>query len=217
MTPQTHIAPHADLTRAHLSAEQMEELLASSAFVSSYSVIPQNAVREENAVILAQPESPLLSLSPLAAAEAHLLLCSACAAELANLRDSLSLFRQATTNHAAQELRGLPPLNIPNRSLLFPALQPAHWFAAVAMLMIALLPVQTLRQRSQQPVTSVAASTAPDPAQLQSDAALLDDVDREVSASVPTPMQALADPTQSEDSASVSLQNSVPASDQRKD
>jgi hypothetical protein len=181
MTPQTQ------LTAPHLTSAQMEAMLTSAT--------------QENAVILAQPESPYLSLR---SAHAHLLLCPACAAELAHLRDSLSLFRQASAAHADRELRSLPPISIPNRGLLFPALQPAHWVAVAATLLVALLPLQSFRARPMQSAT--AAVSLADSTQSQSDAALLDDVDREASASVPAPMQALADPTQSGDTDTVSNQ-----------
>jgi len=207
MTPQTDTAPLAQLTHAHLTVAQIEELLASSAVAPFNQVVPSISAMEEDAVILAQPESQYLPSSypsTLAAAEAHLLLCPTCAAELANFRDSLSLFRQASSNHASRELNNLPPLSLPNRSLLFPALQPAHWVAVAATLLVALLPLQTFRQRPTQPAATTLDS-AQSPSELQSDVALLDDVDREVSASVPTSMQALADP--SGDSASASIQN----------
>jgi hypothetical protein len=50
----------------------------------------------------------------------------------------------------------------------------------------------------------------------ESDEALLEDVDRELSASVPAPMQALADPT-GEDSAQPPMQSATQTESQRKD
>lgn len=177
---------------------------------------PQTHIAPPAHLTSAQMESLFASSSALPAAEAHLLRCEACAAELANLRDSLSLFRQASSNHASRELSTLAPLSLPNRSLLFPALQPAHWVAIAATLLIALLPLQTLRQRPLQSASAVASvsDSAQSQSEIQSDVALLNDVDREVSASVPTPMQALADPTQSGDSASVDIQASGQTPDQ---
>jgi anti-sigma factor RsiW len=157
--------------------------------------------------------SPNASARDAAAAEAHLLLCPACAAELDHLRDSISLFRQASSNHASRELNNLQPLSLPTRSLLLPALQPTHWFAVAATLLIALLPLQTFRARPIQSTPAEAYSAldpAVDSAEHQSDAALLDDVDREVSASIPTSMQALADPTQSDAEASTALNLQAP-------
>jgi hypothetical protein len=154
----------------------------------------------------AQMETLLAPSATDAAAQAHLLLCPACAAEIAHLRDSLALFRSATTAHADRELQSLPPIPIPNRGLLFPTLQPTHWFAVAATLLVALLPLQTLRPRAIQsaPAEAYVADTT------QSDAALLDDVDREASASVPAPMQALADPTATGDTDTVSIQAQTP-------
>jgi hypothetical protein len=66
---------------------------------------------------------------------------------------------------------------------------------------VALLPLQSFRARPMQ--SAPAAVSIADSTQSQSDAALLDDVDREASASVPASMQTLADPTQSEDIATI--------------
>jgi anti-sigma factor RsiW len=155
----------------------------------------------------------LLSSNPTArdaaAAEAHLLLCPACAADLAHLRDSISLFRQATSNHASRELNNLQPLSLPTRSLLFPTLQPTHWFVVAATLLVALLPLQSFRTHPVQSAPAEAYSTL-ESAEHQSDAALLDDVDREVSASVPTSMQALADPMEDENSISLQAPTNTP-------
>lgn len=169
LAPQPIIAAPALLHNAHLTSEQMEQLLSASS-----------------------------SDAAVAAARAHLVFCEACAAELAALRDSLSVFRQASSAHAANQLRSLPPLSIPTRSMLFSAMQPAQWVAAAALFLAALLPLQTsLRRQALQPapanVANVAGGIPAQPA--ESDEALLQDVDQEMSASVPTPMQALADPT----------------------
>jgi hypothetical protein len=70
--------------------------------------------------------------------------------------------------------------------------------------------MQSLRQHSfrSAPAVSAAASDSAS----ESDEALLEDVDRDTSASVPAPMQALADPTDS-----ISSTASVSTSEQRKD
>jgi hypothetical protein len=73
--------------------------------------------------------------------------------------------------------------------------------------------MQVMHQHSLQIAPSVAISVADRP--VQSDEALLEDVNREISASVPTPMQALADPTVAV--ASVDTGSSVTTSTQRKD
>jgi len=145
------------------------------------------------------------------AAAAHILTCQQCAAELDQLRESLSLFRQASTLHAAGELRRMALAPVPWRGILSPATQRA-WLATAAAVafLVALLPVHQQRRASMQHSSAVAAD-APG-LSAESDEALLDDVDRDVSASVPAPMQALADP------GAVNLTNSaLNASDQRKD
>jgi anti-sigma factor RsiW len=126
------------------------------------------------------------------AAAAHLSGCGRCAAEFAGLRESLSLFRQASTAYADNELRHLPPVSLPARSLFSPALSPAYWAAAATLFLAAILPMQSLRQHSLRTVPSVSAGVPESTS--QSDEALLDDVDRYTSASVPAPMQVLADP-----------------------
>ena len=141
--------------------------------------------------------------------QTHLQLCEQCAAELATLRDSLSLFRVASSAHADSELRRRPRMVLPAR----PALGPAYWAAAGAMVIAAFLPLQVLRQRAMQPAASVA-SSVPDRA-AESDEALLDDVNREVTASVPAPMQALSDPVG--DAASRVIQTAPQTPDQTPD
>ncbi len=146
-----------------------------------------------------------------ASAEAHLLACEQCATELAGLRESLSLFRDASTAYADDQLRRLPPMPAPARLLLTPVLRPAYLATAAALVLAAFLPMQMLWQRSHptaQP--SAPASTTVQVFATESNEVLLDDVDREVSASVPSAMQELADPT-------VATDISDPNSTQRKD
>lgn len=147
----------------------------------------------------------------LQAAQAHVLACEECAGELASLRESLSLFREATSAYADNELSRLPPVSPPARNILAPALTQAYWLAAAALLVAAILPLQTLRQHAFQPAPALAANTPL--AASQSDEALLEDVDSYTSASVPAPMQALADPGVTSTSIAATTQNS----DQRKD
>jgi hypothetical protein len=166
MTPPLAFQPGTVPFTAHLTEDQFGELLAASSRTSAPTTSPT---------------------------EAHLLACEQCAAELAGLRQSLSLFRQASTAHADHELRQLPQMSIPARHLLTPAAQATWAFAAAATFLIALLPMQSFRQHTLQQAPTVAA-TASNPA-AESDDALLNDINQEVSASVPAPMQALADPT----------------------
>jgi anti-sigma factor RsiW len=173
---------------AHLTGEQFGELLARSA--------------------------GSLEL-PDALAEAHLRACERCAAELAALRESLALFREASSAYADRQLRLLPQWRIPVRHH---GLQPAY-FAAAAILLISVIPMQMAHRRSQLPKPVVAAGAsavvaAGDQARAaESDDALLEDVSSEVSASVPAPMQALDDPIVATENSA----ESVATSNQRKD
>jgi len=167
------------------------------------------AVRTGNAHLTEDQFCELLSTATgiTSSAEAHLLVCEQCAEELATLRESITLFRHASSAYADNQLRSLPQMSIPVRSVLSPSLEPAYWVAAAAMLLAAFMPLQVLRQHALQP-TPVVSSTTDHP--VQSDEALLEDINREVSASVPTPMQSLADP-------SAAMGTSVQNSTQRKD
>jgi anti-sigma factor RsiW len=170
---------------AHLTGEQFGELLARSA----------NSP---------QPSDLL--------AETHLRTCEQCSAELASLRESLALFREASTAYADRELRLLPPWRIPVRHHVA---QPAY-FAAAAILLISLIPMQMAHHRSHPPNPAAAVGSvvvaAGDQA-AESDDALLEDVSSEASASVPTPMQALDNPGVATESSA----ESTDTSDQRKD
>jgi hypothetical protein len=73
--------------------------------------------------------------------------------------------------------------------------------------------MQMLHQRAARSSAVIAAGS---PSSLaESDEALLDDVDRDASAALPAPMQALDDPTASV--SSTGIESSVKPSDQRKD
>lgn len=169
------------LMGAHLTSEQFGELVAWSG-----------------------PDASDAADASMALAEAHLLHCERCAAELAGLRQSLTLFREASSAYAESEVRRLPRFVVPAR----PSLEPAYWVAAAAMFLAAFMPLQVLREHAVRQASPTVASSVPDRF-AESDEALLDDVDREVSASVPTTMQALADPTG--DDASTGVQAPEPA------
>ena len=141
-------------------------------------------------------------------AEAHLQACEACSAELASLREAITLFREASDAYADQELRGIPRWRLPNRRVFSHRLVPAYWLAAAAMFVTALLPLQVLRRHAVRTPPAVATRATASNAAIstQSDEALLEDVNRELSASVPTSMQALNDPT--DDASAVNNENS---------
>jgi anti-sigma factor RsiW len=144
-----------------------------------------------------------------ALAEAHLLSCESCSAELASLRESISLFREASNAYANDQLMRQPQWILPTRPIRSRAFVPLYWAAATAMFLTALLPLQTLHRptaRLPQPPTTAAALAEHS---TQSDEALLDDVNSEVSATVPTSMQALVDPSAASSEISANLSNST--------
>jgi anti-sigma factor RsiW len=174
---------------AHLTGEQFGELLARSA----RSPEPSDAL-----------------------AEAHLRTCEQCAAELATLRESLTLFREAGSAYADRQLRLLPRWRIPARPQ---GVQPAY-FAAAAILLLSVIPMQMAHRQSRLSRPAVAAGASAVVAAgnqartAESDAALLEDVNSEASASVPTPMQALDVP---DDPIVATATEPAATPDQRKD
>jgi hypothetical protein len=166
MTPQLTLLPNKIPGTGHLTEDQFGELLA----------MPTRAAD-----------------SAPGPTEAHLLACEQCTTELTGLRESLSLFRVASNAHADSELRRMPQVTLGARGALSPAIVPTWWMAAAAIILAAILPMQSLRQHSVRPAPAVSATVSD--SSVESDEALLEDVDRATSASVPAPMQALADPT----------------------
>jgi hypothetical protein len=146
-------------------------------------------------------------------AEAHLKACKQCAEELASMKEAITLFREASNAYADEELRLRSRWILPERRSTSLSLVPAYWVAAAAMFLTALFPLQLLRRHNVAPPPAVATSNADRSA--QSDEALLEDVNSEISATVPTPMQALADP--GDDETAANSETSVPTSNQRKD
>ena len=131
--------------------------------------------------------------SELAAVHAHASACPECAAELARMRDCLELFREATTAHADAHLNRVPAWQPPARARFM--LQPAYWVAAAAAALIAaLIPLQIATHHRPHPPVQQPVVVAPQSTPAESDEALLESVNRELSESVPTPMAALADP-----------------------
>ena len=134
------------------------------------------------------------------ASHIHVSECADCAAELTRMRESLALFREASTAYADTHLHPVVSWQTPARRSF--GFQPAYWAAAAAAALLAgFIPLQmALRHpapKPDQPIQTVAQRT---PA--ETDQALLDDVNRELSESVPTPMAALLDPAGSSTEAS---------------
>jgi anti-sigma factor RsiW len=160
----------------HLNEEQIGELLAAS---------PREFVEDAD----------------LAALQAHTFECAECGAEIARMKESLALFREASAAYAEAHLKRVPASHPPARRVTM--LQPAYWAAAAAAVFLAaFVPMQTAFRRPAQPPAQPPVAAVTQHAPAESDEALLESVNRELSESVPTPMEALADPTGSTASSS---------------
>ena len=142
-------------------------------------------------MVLARSPHPLSS--DYAALQHHLGACPACAAELASLRTSLTLFREASTSYSQRQLTRLRADNIPTLSKTL--VRPAYWAAAAVLCIAAALPITLHRQTPSAPASLISADKPADPS--PSDEALLEEINQELSAPIPSPMRPLADPTAS--------------------
>ncbi|HEY6376886.1 MAG TPA: hypothetical protein VIX90_15300 [Edaphobacter sp.] len=131
--------------------------------------------------------------SDFAVLQQHLANCPVCTAELTSLRDSISLFHDASTACAHQQLAEFRANNVALTPRPHAFFHPIYWATAAAMIVAAALPL-TLHRPNQQPPTAVTTVTTAAPAP-QSDEALLEEINQEISAPVPSSMQPLADPT----------------------
>jgi hypothetical protein len=131
--------------------------------------------------------------SDFAALQHHLDACPSCAAELDSLRTSLALFHETSTSYAQQQLPYIRANATPSLSKTI--VQPIYWAAAAALCIAAALPITLHRTTPSVPVSST--STSNPATSSQSDEALLEEINQEISAPVPSPMQPLADPTAS--------------------
>jgi hypothetical protein len=128
----------------------------------------------------------------------HLADCLICASELHLLRGSAARFRTASIAYADRELarRSLPPrfnsiYEVRSRKYFS---QPLSWAAAALAVAVA-LPLGLHMHRPASPPASIAAST-PAPS-TESDEALLEGIDQDLTTDIPSPMKPLADPTAS--------------------
>jgi anti-sigma factor RsiW len=148
---------------------------------------------EQIAELLAASPRGLAADSSLTGIQAHASDCPECSAEIARMKDSLALFREVSTAFADAHLKHVPAWKTPSRRLVM--LEPVYWFAAAAALALAaFIPLHTAIRNPAQPMIQVPVAVAKH-ATAETDDALLQDVNRDLSESVPTPMEALADPT----------------------
>lgn len=165
-------------------------------------------------VLLASSEhTPEPRSAAVEAAEDHLRNCLLCSAELQNLRASISLFRRASHSYAGA-VYARPAINkaslAPSPKYISHVL---YWAVAAVILVAIMIPLGLHRQPTPVAPQPVAAVTVT-PQTTESDEALLEGIAQDLSTSVPSPMQPLADPT-----AGMASAQSIPAqsiSDQRK-
>jgi hypothetical protein len=161
--------------------------------------------------------------------EDHLRACPLCAAELSSLQASLGNFQAATTSFANQELsllRSLYPNRIPNRinvpATPRPAIhlyqKPFAWTIAAGLVVAAsigtLVPHGLRHQPALHTASAVVAAIHPSTPAAESDQALLEEVDDDLSANVPSAMQPLSDPMSTSSAATAQKESSAPLSSQ---
>ena len=170
----------------HLTHEQLCDLLLAHS--------PAHSEAEEQA-------TPAIE-----AAEDHLRNCLTCSSELEGLRRSLLTFRQAASSYAE---------NVYARPAMYCAsIAPSprfrshvlYWATAAALAIAVALPF-SLRHQSTPAPLPVTATVTTTPHNTQSDEALLDSIDQDLSADVPAAMQPLADPTGTATSSSTQRKN----------
>jgi hypothetical protein len=142
----------------------------------------------------------------------HLRDCLICASELDLMRSSVAGFHDASTAIADRELARRPIR--PRFAPIYGAQQRglitlAFFWATAALVVAAVIPLGMLNPRFNPMLrtdTSVQPATTSE-AQFDSDAALLDGIDQDLSAAVPTPMQPLAGPSAEPESSDIEDQN----------
>ena len=131
---------------------------------------------------------------------AHLAACPACKAELATLSASLHRFQESSRSFAERELARRPVvIELPRRRSIMAV--PAYLAAAALFLGAVFIPLRLHRPVAAVPPPSPEAAVAVSVQTTESDEALLEEINQDLSASVPSPMQPLADPTASASSA----------------
>ncbi|MDE3105168.1 MAG: hypothetical protein KGK08_08315 [Acidobacteriota bacterium] len=132
----------------------------------------------------------------------HLSHCPQCASELEAMRRTVTLFRDSATAYAERRL-ATGSIRVDTAStVLSPRrtarlwLQPVAW-AAVAATVIAIAIPASLHRHAPVAAPGVTATRQAPPEASISDEALLEGVNQDLSAEIPTALQPLADPTAS--------------------
>ncbi|HEX4650572.1 MAG TPA: hypothetical protein VH250_03620 [Granulicella sp.] len=198
----------------HLSHEQLcDHLLEATSVAGS---VPAASSRET------------ASTSGFHVVEDHLRACPLCAAELSSLQASLNNFQAATTSFANQELsllRSLYPNRINLRSIASATPAPAPrlynkpfaWAIAAGLVLAASLGTMLPRGLHHHPALHVASAVVaamhPSAPALESDQALLEEVDDDLSSNVPSAMEPLSDPISAASASATAAQaESAPSS-----
>jgi len=125
---------------------------------------------------------------------AHLAACPACKAELATLSASLRHFQEASRSFAERELARRPAvIELPRRRSLMAV--PAYLAAAALFLGAVFIPLRLHRPGASAPPPSPVAAVPASVQTTESDEAFLNEINQDIAASVPSPMEPLADPT----------------------
>jgi hypothetical protein len=172
----------------HLSHEQLCDILLGSH-------LPEPSLKHHTA-----PSAILMAIAE--AHQEHLRDCLICASELDLMRSSVEEFHDASTALADRELARRPIR--PRFAPIYSAhsrrqVMPLFFLATAALILAAVIPLGLLNPklnplRKNHPVSNQSAinSSASDS---DSDAALLDGIDEDLSAAVPSPMQPLVGPS----------------------
>jgi hypothetical protein len=161
--------------------------------------------------------------------EDHLRSCPLCAAELSSLQVSLSNFQAATTSFANQELsllRSLYPNRINIQSIASANSRPTAriyhkplaWAIAAGLVVATsigtLVPHGLRHQPALHAASAVVAAIHPITPAAESDQALLEEVDDDLSSNVPSAMQPLSDPISTSSAAATQDDSSALTSSQ---
>jgi anti-sigma factor RsiW len=134
----------------------------------------------------------LLDRNPNAQAQSHLQSCAGCRSEVSSLRASLLDFRAAATSFAAAEVPPLAARTVAPRAHSFRMqIWAASLTAATALLALSIAVVHPVKA----PVNGVTTTTSTQPAATtESDDALLDGIQQDLSTNIPPPLEPLEVP-----------------------
>jgi hypothetical protein len=140
----------------------------------------------------------------------HLRDCLICASELDLMRSSTAVFQQASTAIADRELarRPIRPFASLHNAQPGSFINLAFVWATAAVVIAAIIPLGlNSRLNPMTPDTTITQPATTSEAQSSSDADLLNGIDQDLSAAIPTPMQPLAGPVSEYETAASDTQN----------